>query len=244
MTKDRIKDMVISIIVCILATISIVFYFLPSITIRHDASNYKSKNAEVVNVSGFDTTRSLFLDAERDFKEDSKYAKQNEKMEQLIAIRDKYPKLVIPIAIASPILVLTMIVSAVFTLLSWLKNEKFKHYAFITTICSMAISMLFMICIWMLANKFNNGNNLGVFMYNLKGSASYGAFTLLILAFVNAIVVCVHNYFIGYADEEEDEEEEEIAPIKVKKTANFCPNCGGKISSENKTCPNCGEKLR
>lgn len=240
MTKDKIKDIAISIIVCILAVLSITFYFLPSITIRHDASNYNSKNAEVVNISGFDITRSLFLDVERDFKEDSKYSEQNKKMEQLIAIRDKYPNLVIPIAIATPILLITMVVSAIFTLLAWLKNDKFKHYAFITTICSMAISMLFMICVWILANKFNNGNNLGIFLYNLKGSASYAAFTLLILAFVNAIVICVHNYFIGYADEEEEEEPATI----VKKTANFCPNCGGKISAENKTCPNCGEKLR
>ena len=209
--KIKTKDMIIAILCTLLAILCIVFYFLPAFDVKHKSD--PSADYEVVTFSGWDMTKAVFSDT----------VIIGTKVEKILAIKDSYGFAIILSGLLMPLSIICTIVTAVFTYLSWLKNEDFKKYCFLFSLVGMVFGTLTLISTWFIAIQIRNGNNFQVFGANLKGSISYASFVSLILSFVVAIIACAYNYFLDNFDEEEEEEDDddeeyEIIRVKKKKT--------------------------
>ena len=217
--KFKTKDMIICVFCTLLAILSIVFYFLPAFNVKHRVG--PQADYEQCNYSAWEMTKAVFTD--------TKVMGSN--MEGLLHIKDYYTFAVLVSGILMPLGVICTICTTIFSYLSWLKNEKFKQYCFLFSLCGMMFTTITLICTWFIAIQLRDGNNVDFFNYNLKGSISYASFISLILAFVVAIIACAYNYFLDnfddededYEDDDEEEEEEEVKPRKVKAEAVSAP---------------------
>lgn len=194
--ERKTKDMIISIICIVLSILCIVFYFLPAFSIKHsvDGAVYLTQN-----FSGFDMTSSLFADT---------YV-LGTPFQNMIDIRNMFTYQTFLAGVMLPLGVLASIATAVFTTLSWLKDEKFKQFAFLTSICDMFFVIVSLISTWLIAMNIHSGVEIGNLYNNKVCSMGVAAFVGLILAFVIAIVACAYYYFLDEDDEEEYEEDED-----------------------------------
>ncbi|MBQ9791338.1 MAG: hypothetical protein IJW28_02005 [Clostridia bacterium] len=194
--ERKTKDMIISIICIVLSILCIVFYFLPAFSIKHsvDGAVYLTQN-----FSGFDMTSSLFADT---------YI-LGTPFQNMIDIRNMFTYQTFLAGVMLPLGVLASIATAVFTTLSWLKDEKFKQFAFLTSICDMFFVIVSLISTWLIAMNIHSGVEIGNLYNNKVCSMGVAAFVGLILAFVIAIVACAYYYFLDEDDEEEYEEDED-----------------------------------
>ena len=190
------KDMVISIICITLSILAIVFYFLPAFSIRHsvDGGVYTTEY-----YSGWDMTRSLFTNT----------AVLGSQTQNLLDIRDLFTYQMFLSGILLPLGILASVATAVFTTLSWLKDEKFKQFAFLTSICDMFFITVSLISTWLMVMGIHGGVEIGNLYNNKLASMGMASFAGLILAFVIAIVACAYYYFLDGIDVDEDDEEEE-----------------------------------
>ena len=188
--------MVIAIFCTILAILCIVFYFLPAFNVKHSAS--PMMEYDEVKYSAWEITRAAFA---RTKVIDVNWA-------GLTYIKDKYGLAIILAGVLTPLAIISSLTTAVFAYLSWLKNEKFKKFCFLFSLCGMIFQTISLIVTWFIALQTKSGNHYGFFKNNLKGGMSYASFVSLILAFVIAIVACAYNYFLENFDDEDDEEEE------------------------------------
>ncbi len=207
--KFKTKDMVICVFCTLLAILSIVFYFLPAFSVKHNNGSYGTEYA-VNSFSAWEMTKAVFTN--------TKVLDTN--MYYLLGIKDYYAFGVMLSGILMPLGIVCHICTTVFAYLSWLKNDKFKQYCFLFSLCGMMFTTVTLISTWFIALQLKDGNYCDVFGANLKGSISYASFISLILAFVIAIIACAYNYFLDNFDEEDEwEGEEEDEPKKVKATA-------------------------
>lgn len=195
--KFKTKDMVICVFCTLLAILSIVFYFLPAFNVKHRVG--PQADYEQCNYSAWEMTKAVFTD--------TKVIGSN--MEGLLHIKDTYAFAVIVSGILMPLGIICTIATTVFAYFSWLKNEKFKQYCFLFSLCGMMFTTVTLICTWFIAIQLRDGNNVDFFNYNLKGSISYASFISLILAFVVAIIACAYNYFLDNFDEDDEEYDDE-----------------------------------
>ena len=188
--------MIISIICIVLSILCIVFYFLPAFSIRHsvDGAVYTTQY-----YSGFDITRSLFTNT----------SVLGTPFQNMLEIRNMFTYQTFLAGVMLPLGILASIATAVFTTLSWLKDEKFKQFAFLTSICDMFFVIVSLISTWLIAMNIHSGIEIGNLYNNKICSMGIASFAGLILAFVIAIVACAYYYFLDEDDEEYDEEEEE-----------------------------------
>ena len=192
------KDMVISIICITLSILSIVFYFLPAFSIRHsvDGGVYTTQY-----YSGFDITRSLFTNT----------TVLGSQFQNMLEIRDLFTYQTFLSGIMLPLGIIASVATAVFTTLAWLKDEKFKQFAFLTSICDMFFVTVSLIATWLIVMSIHSGVEIGNLYNNKISSMGIAAFAGLILAFVIAIVACAYYYFLDGIDVDEDDDEEEVA---------------------------------
>ena len=197
--EKKTKDMIISIICIVLSILCIVFYFLPAFSIKHsvDGAIYLTQN-----FSGFDMTRSIFTNS---------YTLGSH-FQNMIDIRNMFTYQTFLAGILLPLGILASMGTATFTTLSWLKDEKFKQFAFLTSICDMFFVIVSLISTWLIAMNIHSGIEIGNLYNNKVCSMGVAAFAGLILAFVIAIVACAYYYFLDEDEEleyEEDEDEDE-----------------------------------
>ncbi len=204
--KFKTKDMLIAIFCTVLAVLCIVFYFLPAFNVKHRVG--PQVDYEQINYSAWEMTKATFSN--------TKVIGSN--MEGLMYIKDTYAFPILASGILMPLGIICTITTAVFSYLSWLKNEDFKKYCFLFSLVGMMFTTVTLICTWFVAIMIRDGNNFDFFNYNLKGSISYASFVSLILSFVVAIIACAYNYFLdNFDDEEEEEDEEDEEPKKPAK---------------------------
>ena len=214
--KFKFKDMIIAIFCTILAILCIVFYFLPAFNVKHTAS--PMEEYEMINYSGWEITRATFST--------TKVVGFN--WDGLMYIKDAFGFPLIMAGVLMPLSIICSIVTAVFAYLSWLKNDNFKKFCFMFSLCGMIFQTITLIVVWYIALQIRSGNATeilnNVYDANMKGGMSYGSFVSLILAFVIAIIACAYNYFLenfddedDEEDEEDDDEEEEIVIVKKKR---------------------------
>ena len=129
--------------------------------------------------------------------------------QNMIDIRNMFTYQTFLAGVMLPLGVLASIATAVFTTLSWLKDEKFKQFAFLTSICDMFFVIVSLISTWLIAMNIHSGVEIGNLYNNKVCSMGVAAFVGLILAFVIAIVACAYYYFLDEDDEEEYEEDED-----------------------------------
>lgn len=201
------KDMLIAVFCTILAVLSIVFYFLPAFNVKHRYG--PQEEYDQINYSAWEMTKAVFTD--------TKVIGSN--MEGLLYIKDTYAFAVMLSGILMPLGIICTICTTVFAYISWLKNDKFKQYCFLFSLCGMMFTTVTLICTWFIAIQIRDGNNFDFFKYNLKGSISYASFVSLILSFVVAIIACAYNYFLDNFDDEDEEDEDEEENKKVLATA-------------------------
>lgn len=209
--KFKTKDMVICVFCTLLAILSIVFYFLPAFSVKHNNGSFGSEY-NVNSFSAWEMTKAVFTN--------TKVLDTN--MYYLLGIKDYYAFGVMLSGILMPLGIVCHICTTVFAYLSWLKNDKFKQYCFLFSLCGMMFTTVTLVSTWFIALQLKDGNYCDVFGANLKGSISYASFISLILAFVIAIIACAYNYFLDNFDEDEDEwedEDEDESPRKAKATA-------------------------
>lgn len=194
--ENKTKDMIISIICIVLSILCIVFYFLPAFSIKHsvDGAIFLTQN-----FSGFDMTRSLFTNS---------YI-LGSPFQNMLDIRNMFTYQTFLAGVMLSLGILASIGTAVFTTLSWLKDEKFKQFAFLTSICDMFFVIVSLISTWLIAMNIHSGMEIGNLYNNKVCSMGVAAFAGLILAFVIAIVACAYYYFLDDEDEEEEYEEDE-----------------------------------
>lgn len=208
--KFKTKDMVICVFCTLLAILSIVFYFLPAFSVKHNNGSFGSEY-NVNSFSAWEMTKAVFTN--------TKVLDTN--MYYLLGIKDYYAFGIMLSGILMPLGIICHICTTIFAYLSWLKKDKFKQYCFLFSLCGMMFTTVTLVSTWFIALQLKDGNYCDVFGANLKGSISYASFISLILAFVIAIIACAYNYFLDNFDEEEDEweDEEDEEPKMVKATA-------------------------
>jgi hypothetical protein len=196
--KLKVKDMTIAIFCTLLAILCIVFYFLPAFNVKHRIDTYH--DWETINYSGWQMTQVIF---------------KNERViggvfESLMQLRNEFTFPLLSAGLLMPIAIVCVIVTTVFAYISWLKNEEFKKFCFLFSLCAMMFQTLTLICTWFIALQLKDSSIRGTIVNaDMKGGISYASFVSLILTFVVAIIACAYNYFLDNFDDEDEEEEEE-----------------------------------
>lgn len=200
------KDLIIAITTGLLAVVCIVFYFLPVITVLHDASpGFVTALQE--NFSGFDITNAMFSNLET-----IPYTDYGMHLLKIKIVSMNYPLYSILIGVFLPLVSVALIITSIFTFLACFKGEKFKIYGFIASLCGTVFAIISTVAIWLLADVFVSGDSImeqAGFYINVNGSIGYATFVILAVAFVCAIEICAYNYFVGLDPEDEDDEDDE-----------------------------------